>query len=100
MAKITIEFDESDGARLDVAKEATSPGLAAGAADGGSAPTDSDGADGVPAFGRIDGFDGDIVDAGSAPAFLFDLMDSVDRSPQIALLEAPNAFDGGSAPDE
>ena len=100
MAKITIEFDESDSARLDVAKETTAPGLADGAADGGSAPSESGDTDGVPSFGRIDGFDGDIVDAGGAPAFLFDLMDSVDRSPQIALLEAPNAFDGGSAPDE
>jgi hypothetical protein len=99
MAKITIEYDDAAGIKVDQSQAtALSPSITD--AEGGAAPGASS-ADDAPGPGRFDRLAADTVAAGGPPEWLFqsigESLESV--APNAAPNPGDDAIDGGSAPE-
>jgi hypothetical protein len=97
MVKITIEYDDASGIRIDQSQAtASSPSITdaeGGAAPGATSPSDA------PGTGSFDRSAGDAVSAGGPPDWLFRAISEAPAAPDAAPDSGDDATDGGSAPE-
>ena len=98
MAKITIEFEEVSGLKVEQ-PDAPRGAVAAQDADGGAAPADDVAGD-TGAAAPFDRSGSDAHDAGGPPAWLHEAMAGAPMSPDAPPVHGDAPIDGGGAPEE
>ncbi|MCC6705386.1 MAG: hypothetical protein IT334_10950 [Thermomicrobiales bacterium] len=97
MAKITIEFDEGAGVKVEHPDAPPLP-PASQEADGGAAPADDFAGD-TGALAPFDRAGSGVHDAGGPPAWLHEAMSGTATSPDAPPVSGDTPIDGGGAPE-